>query len=88
VNPLFDALAEEIGRRPETDTERRRWDRACRSLAKAGVEVDEVPSLVAHYRAMFRRAEVTPKALAANLSALRNGKHETVEEQVRRLGLE
>jgi hypothetical protein len=62
-DPLWDAFEEEVGFRPETESERMVWNTSLRSLRKAHATPEQMHERCAEYRARFPGAELTLPAL-------------------------
>lgn len=69
-DPLWDAVAEEMPRQPETASERGRWNRAVKELRDAQATSPEIHDRAAEYRRRWPKVEFTPTALAANWGTL------------------
>ncbi len=65
---LWDALAELLGRQPETDSERGAWNRAVKELQKARASPGDVLLRGSRYRQEWPDAELTPNALVKHWS--------------------
>lgn len=85
---MFEAWSWNVGTRPMTQSERGKWVRGFNELIAAGVEPEQMSALCKEYRRKFPQAELNPKALAGNLSALARDDMkpgETQADRVRRV---
>jgi hypothetical protein len=65
---LWEALVRSIGRSPQTEIERKRWNAALKELRDAEATPDDVEARAAAYRREWPEVELTPHGLAANWS--------------------
>lgn len=70
TDPLWNALADVMGRQPETTSERGRWNHALKELRDAQATADDIQSRAREYRRRWPKVEFTPTALAANWGTL------------------
>jgi len=62
-DPLWDAFEEEVGFRPETESERMVWNTSLKSLRKAHATPEQMHERCAEYRERFSGVELTLPAL-------------------------
>lgn len=65
---LWEALETAMGRAPETEIERKRWNAALKELRDAGAIPEDVEARAGQYRREWPDVELTPHGLAANWS--------------------
>ncbi|MEN6301702.1 MAG: hypothetical protein ABFD96_03215 [Armatimonadia bacterium] len=70
TDPLWDALAREMRRQPETTSERGRWNHAVKELRDAGATPADIEARSVEYRRRWPKVEFTPTGLAANWGTL------------------
>ena len=69
---IWTALVDAGLRKPETSSERGRWNRGIKELRQAGVSADSVAGLVKLYVDRWPDMECSPTAIASNLGRLRS----------------